>query len=327
MSVVNIAVFVHGMIPDIDASDSAAAFVTFWEKITQFKPMLNQVFPPEQVLFVRWGHEQPTSDDMFTPDNMLTRAEQHVARRVEYSSVKKHPSANNIVMSGLFGRDYNLPGLRGILTGMREGVVQYGLADVVYYCSSDGEKQVRRVVYGQALKALRQFKDVEQVRLHVVGHSLGVTVSHDFLFGLFMRDHDPDFPKQLEKENVEDGKDYLFWRKRALNGQLTVGSYTSMASQLPLFVMRKHTLIEKFYRDEQLDLSSIGLTESGVRWQIFYDVDDVLGFASRDLYADPGNRIRQIQVNTGWKDDAHTNYTVNRRVIESTAGLLVKNSQ
>lgn len=324
MSAVNVVVFIHGMTPDKDSSDSAAAFISFWDRLCAFKPELRRVFPDHHVQFVSWGHEPQSHSGPLRPDQKLTYAEKNVAARVEYGNVRRSTSPANVLMTGLFGRDYNLPGLRGVLVGLRENIVQYGLSDVVYYCSEEGEKQVRVVVYGQVLELLRKFKqDENDICLHVVGHSLGVTISHDFLFGLFKKNHSPDFLKQADEQ---DEKDYEYWRKAAVEGRLTVGSFTSMASQLPLFAMRNGVMIDIFHRNGQLNLKDIGITGEGVIWQIFYDVDDVLGFASRDLYADPGNCIRQVQVNSGSMAGAHTGYTTNRTVIERTASLLLANS-
>lgn len=323
MAVVNLAVFIHGMIPDKNPSDTTVEFRTFWSDLCAFKPELQSLFPADQVVFVAWGQQPESAASRLRPDQKLTKAEQNVSELVQYDNVKQRPSENNVLMTGLFGRDYGMPGLRGILVNLREEIVQFGLADVIYYCSTDGEAQVRKVVYGDVLNALRKFQDAEEVRLHVVGHSLGVTVSHDFLFGLFRAGHESDYLQQAEKDHQEQ---YRFWRKRAEEGTLKVGSFTSMASQLPLFVMRKHAMIDIFQSPEgRLNLDDIGIVEPGVRWQIFYDVDDILGFASRDLYNDPEGHIRQVQVNTGFKDDAHTDYTKNSDVIKSTAELMLKN--
>ena len=48
---------------------------------------------------------------------------------------------------------------------------------------------------------------------------------------------EPDFLKQAHR--VEDAADYDLWRTKAHKGELRVGSFVSMASQLPIFALRK----------------------------------------------------------------------------------------
>lgn len=322
---VNVAVLIHGMIPDIHAVDSAAAFKEFWQKVEAQDPGIRTFFPPDNLVFVSWGHQPPGSDrDHLRQDQRLTIAQSNIAGRVDYDSVRVSPGPNNVLMNGFIDRDFGIPMLRGILTNLRENIVQFGLSDVVYYCSEQGEKEVRNVVYSQVLECLERFRtQEEEVRLHVFGHSLGVTITHDFLFGLFT-DQNPDF---LQQGNAVAAERYEFWRERRKEGKLTVGSFTSMASQLPLFMMRKHTLINTFFENRQLDPAAIGIDHGDVKWQIFYDIDDVLGFASRDLYSDPHGRIKQIQVDTGDSESAHNRYLENKTVIRETARLLTANAR
>lgn len=324
MAVTNIAVLIHGMIPDIHAVDSAAPFKEFWKRVEVQDRRVRGLFPSENVIFVSWGHQPPGSDEHLRQDQRLTTAQFNIAQHVAYDSVRTHPGPNNILMGGMFGRDYGIPVMRGILTQLRENIVQFGLSDVVYYCSEEGEREVRSVVYAQVLECLEGFrKRKNEVRIHVFGHSLGVTITHDFLFGLFTAQK-PDFLNQGDPVAVDR---YSFWRDKAQKGKLRLGSFTSMASQLPLFMMRKHFLINTFFENRQLDPTVIGIDHGDLKWQIFYDIDDVLGFASRDLYDDPENRIKQIQVDTGDSESAHNRYLENETVIRETARLLIANAE
>jgi hypothetical protein len=70
--------------------------------------------------------------------------------------------------------------VREVLNTIRESLVLPGLGDAIYYCSTDGEAAVRRAVYGKVLAKIRPYEGAS-VYLHVVGHSLGATVSFDFL--------------------------------------------------------------------------------------------------------------------------------------------------
>jgi hypothetical protein len=195
------------------------------------------------------------------------------------------------------------------------------LADAVYYASDEGERAVRRAVYGQVLEKLRALRAERDVRLHVIAHSLGVTVAHDFLYGLFGKVGEPDFLAQTDR--AEDRADYDLWRTKAQKGELQVASLVTMASQLPIFALRKNALLRQLAEGGTLDPSVIGIDPSGpVRWLVTYDVDDVLGFATRELYGNPAC-IRQVQVDAGDTPIAgHVGYWEQQQVIEQAARLI-----
>ena len=229
-----------------------------------------------------------------------------------------------------------------MVVSLRQLIVIPGLSDVVYYCSSEGERRVRSEVYGQVLKQLDRYLEEPKVRIHLIGQSLGVTLTHDFLYALFHsspkpeannenwsldEEYQPDFVKdrQGSPQNIERFKE---WRKKAQKGELELGSLTSTASQLPLFVMRKQKLVDLLAANQTLKAANIGIeTNDRVKWKIFYDVDDLLGFATRRLY-NSGDAIMDIQVDSADRPDlAHTNYWVNEKVIEETANLLFENAR
>ena len=67
------------------------------------------------------------------------------------------------------------------------------------------------------------------------------------------------------------------------------------------------------------------MDEAAVRWLIFYDLDDILGFTTRRLYL-PSEAIKEIQVDAGdWPTVTHSKYWGNETVIRETANLLVSN--
>jgi hypothetical protein len=191
----------------------------------------------------------------------------------------------------------------------------------LYYASQDGETAVRAAVYGQALQGLRALRDEAEVFLHVVGHSLGVTVAHDFLYGLFGKVDEPHYLEQAA--SLLDRDDYRLWRAKVRRGELRLGSFTSMASQLPLFALRKQALVDRLAKGGLLDPADIGVAPNEqTQWLIVYDVDDPLGFATRELYGDKPE-VLQIQVDAGDTPiDAHTGYWTNSVVIAETARLI-----
>jgi hypothetical protein len=290
----------------------------------------------DRFIGVIWGHEQPGEEnkapDDLQADRQLTRAQNFINDRIAYDNLVKDPDPNNVTMS-LFkgsGIDFPLltPMVRGLVVGLRESIVTRGLGDVLYYTSAEGECHVRKTVYRQVLGQLERYLDEPEVRLHLIGQSLGVTLTHDFLYGLFNPKvgYTPDFIKQ-EQGDPEDRKRFELWRNKAQNGTLKLGSLTSAASQLPLFLMRKQELVNQLANKQFINARNIGIVDSDrIQWQLFYDVDDLLGFGTRRLY-NCDRAIAEYQVDTGDNPgDAHTAYSNNFSVVEKTAQLLLINS-
>jgi hypothetical protein len=64
-----------------------------------------------------------------------------------------------------------------------------------------------------------------------------------------------------------------------------------------------------------------------VRWLCVYDVDDVLGFATRELYGNAA-AIKQLQVDVGDQPlTAHVGYWTSDLVMARTAELIVQGAR
>lgn len=313
----HLLILIHGITPEVAPKPHAEQYQRFWRALQAEQPALAAVI--HGTVEVEWGNRVQAGAPR--PDERLSDAECRVSELTKTEHVHSHPSDNNLLHPGPFG-DWNLiPGLRFLVRKLREQLVQFGLADAVYYASEEGERAVRIAVYGQVLTGLRELRAEPEVMLHVVGHSLGVTVAHDFLYGLFGKPGLPDYLAQATRQ--QDRDDYAFWRARARAGELLLGSFTSMASQLPLFVLRKQQLVDRLANGGVLDPTDIGVLPNGqTQWLIVYDVDDPLGFATRELYGDRPE-VRQVQVDAGDTPiDAHLGYWTDGLVIRETAGLI-----
>ncbi|WP_009630885.1 hypothetical protein [Synechocystis sp. PCC 7509] len=337
MPPINVLVMIHGMSPEpephspFDSQGKFWGYNEFWANLCQEQPDLPNLFP-QSFIGVEWGHELPQpslpSVEQLREDQRLTRAQNFVNQRIAYDNLVKAPNDNNVTLSLFSGRGADIPLLtpmvRALVVGLRESIVTRGLGDVIYYTSEQGECYVRQTVYHQVLKKLAQYEQEQDVRIHLIGQSLGVTLTHDFLYGLFAPNHEPGFYKQASEEDKERFKT---WRQKRQNGQLKLGSLTSTASQLPLFMMRTQKLVDRLAKGELIDAKDIGIDNSNqIQWQLFYDIDDLLGFGTRRLY-NAANAIKEYQVDTGDNPgDAHTGYWQNRMVIEQTAQLLYDNA-
>jgi len=341
MPPVNVLVMIHGMIPDLDPKSPFEnskdgkywGYNAFWAALLKQQHKLSEHFP-HGFIGVEWGQELPEEASWATndlrEDHQLTRAQNFVNDRIAYDNLIKDPDPNNITMSLFSGRGADVPLLspmvRGLVVGLRESIVTRGLGDVLYYTSTQGECFVRKTVYSQVLKHLDPYLDEPEIRIHLIAQSLGVTITHDFLYGLFKPDdnYTPGFYEQGEDEDV---KRFKAWRQKAQDKQLKLGSLSSAASQLPLFSMRKQEMVNRFASHQTLDAKDIGVLDSNhIQWQLFYDVDDLLGFGTRRLY-NCGRAIREYQVDSSDNPgDAHTAYWKNDTVIEKTAELLLANA-
>jgi hypothetical protein len=119
---------------------------------------------------------------------------------------------------------------------------------------------------------------------------------------------------------------FRYWQDKIVSGNLKVASLTSMASQLPLFMSRFQRLVDQFYDDIKFDPERIGIKGNGtkIRWKIFYDNQDLLGFPSAGLFS-PNRCIKDIQVDSGWFTSAHTGYFKTHDVITGVAELISSN--
>ena len=318
----NILIFIHGITPEERPTSHQRDYRDLWEAMQVERPTLTGQI--DKVVEVEWGNRFVGGP--MGPDTLLSDAERQIAGRVRFDVVEQHPGPGNVLHPGVLG-DVGIPGVRRLARNIRERLVQFGLADAVYYASEDGERAVRNAIYGKVLRELREYKASPELRLHVVAHSLGVTVAHDFLYGLFGKFEAPDFLSQTN--NALDRQDYEFWRARAAAQQLIVGSFVNMASQLPLFVLRKQKLVTRLAEGKVLSPADIGIglgTDHTVRWLVVYDVDDVLGFATRELYGNHPS-IRQVQVDSGDSPiGAHTEYWRTAMVVREAAALIASNA-
>jgi hypothetical protein len=272
---------------------------------------------------VTWGLHD--TEGQPRPDQYLTAAEQFVGSLVQESALH----GGQELSAGLRGHDWGVPLLRSAIRRVRESVVLYGLSDAIYYASVDGEAAVRDAVFSQVFDKLEASQD-GQIELHIVAHSLGVAVAHDFLYALFGT-RDPAFPSPADGGEVPltDRTRALQakWRREAMEGRLKLGTFISFASQLPLFVMRKQALVEQLARHEKLDPSVIGIDKSrdSVQWAIFYDSDELLGFATRPLYQTT-KAIVDIHMDSGLEPlSAHLGYWHRPAIIERCLDVLRAN--
>ena len=319
MATKNIVIFIHGMVTTRVPTDHTARYNGFFQRLAQHTPNLGSAFDDQ--IKVEWGHELLGPQPPLRDDQRIMGAENRVYDHVNYRDVKATSGPNNQVIN-----DWSwLFFLRGIFRSIKEETLIFGLADVSYYGSADGEKAVREAIYGQVLDKLANHEQ-DDVHLHVVAASLGCAVAFDFLYGLFAPASNwaagvPDFAA-----DPSHGPAFMHWRTKRENGGLHLASMCSMASQIPLLLLRKQQVVNTLHAGQVLDPNVVGMSPGDpTKWKIFYDIDDILAFPTRNLFGDH-SAIMDIQVDTADRPDtAHDRYWVNHRVIGETADLLTAN--
>ncbi|HLK61016.1 MAG TPA: hypothetical protein VKU00_30910 [Chthonomonadaceae bacterium] len=327
MSPTNILVLIHGITLDTTPGDHTKPYHALLQGVSYVNPDLLRHFEPP--LFVEWGHRPAhVAYSDLNDDQKIMDAENTLVLRMSHAEVtdRQHRSAQNHTLGLL--TDIS-PHIVSTMTHQIKELELLGSADSFYYASEEGEKRVRAAVYRQILEALREHKGKADIRLHIIGHSLGVTVAHDFLFGLFAPEEQLTgrTPGYLSNEmaTLLEREEYWFWRGEA-HKSLSVGSMTSLGGQLPLMVMRKQRLVNLLAENRFLDPRKIGIPLQGqVKWRSFYDHNDVLGFASRRLYIEAPT-IEEFEVDNGPNPlEVHNRYWTNKFVLAQIADLLYRN--
>ncbi|GAB4458420.1 MAG: hypothetical protein OHK0029_19610 [Armatimonadaceae bacterium] len=335
----NILILIHGMITERDPANHHDGYGQLIDNLA-FYGVRKSAFA--EIVEVEWGHEPPSAPntpaplESLRPDEVIQRAEATLYDRFRYENVNNDRSPHNHLLSGVSALVDLRAGLLRLVSPMvKEQVLLLGMTDALYYASPDGEAAVRAAVYGQILRKLRreELRHASDVRLFVIAHSLGATVAHDFLFGLFNRH--PDYVPGFLDDHLaiaEDREDFVFWRAKASGSgaegekTLSLGALITAGGQLPLMMMRDQRLIERLARREFLDPEEIGIPSEGfAKWRNFYDVDDLLGFPCRRLYRDVPT-IEDYQVDTAaMPNSAHTRYWENEIVLLKAAELIRAN--
>ncbi len=346
MATVNVLVLLHGITLKAEPDGHQEEYDRLWAALKRERGELESALA--KVIRIEWAHEPkgtPTPPVTgLREDERIMRAENFIDDATRHDRVRSdqspyhHPLEGWPELTTFLVRVVSRFTLRRfVVTPIKRRVMVRGFTDAIYYSSPDGEQAARRAVYGQLLAGLEGYED-DTVRLHVVAHSLGVTVAFDFLYGLFAEtEGEPDFITENEiTENEGSGalevleavKRYRLWREKAKNQTLQLGSKASAGGQLPLLLMRKQTLVNRLAGREKLSVDVIGICPGDpVKWKIFYDPDDALGFPTRRLFADQA-AIEEYEVETGWHPvAAHTGYWSNQQVQYEIADLIVRNLQ
>jgi hypothetical protein len=307
----NILLLIHGMVPEKNPANPGNEIYFFWKNIRDSSSdgVLNARIPEPQVLSVEWGHQLPT--DILDP--MRLRKDKRIM------------AAENKVLEKIFSNwsDTWSPQAK-IAHEIHKSIFITGVGDVIYFCGGEGEQQVREVVYQKLFEKLKEFEN-DSICLHIITHSLGVTISHDFLFNIFRTDHSPSHSQFNDQFNE--------LRKKATDGNLELGTFICAASQLPLLLLRSQNVVDTLASGNLLNPEDVGVKGDKIQWLLFYDKRDLLSLPTKALYRQSSaSNIREVLV----ENDApgilpnfaasHTGYWSNATVRNLVREILITNT-
>jgi hypothetical protein len=181
----NILLLCHGMTIGPESTQHLRYYDLLTEGLWKRSPELEERF--SCIVPISYGHEMMRENTQtLRSDEQLTRAQRFIQKRIAYDEIVKNPSAEDELLPSYLEPATQL--LRKFTAPVRDTVFALGMTDVLYYASSDGEREVREAVFTQILDALDTAPPDSTIRLHIIAHSLGATVMFDFLYGLFRKD-------------------------------------------------------------------------------------------------------------------------------------------
>ncbi len=342
MTTKNILIFIHGMMPEDFPASAIIVYDQLWEPVKKLHNLGKRV-DVEDIVAVEWGHFDPIP----RPDEKINIAEKFIAEKIDNKISADNPHLKKLsVLQGIlnFSSERPLEIFRPYFHYLRQTILLKGLGDAVYYCGEQGKIAVQLAVYAPILQRLQHYRFDEpdtKIRLHIIAHSLGVTIANDFLYGLFsprtiLLENEPQKCQEpslfitkardtnlehLRKEVIER---YKFWRNPQNASRLELGSIVSLASQLPLLMLSKQFVVDELCAGKTLSPRDIGIPDNtnDEIWKIFYDLDDLLAFPTGFLYGDPP-AIKDYLIDSGnTPGTAHTDYWKSPVVHKEVAELL-----
>jgi len=288
---VEIPVLIHGITPQADPRGSTTEYNTLIEAVNT--ALIRQHKHPfsRYRIYVEWGWDSGQSKQ---PDLYLAEAERKIGAQMQ---------------AGLGAiREFSLNPLHLVYPQVRP-LFLYGLPDLFYYLSEDGETALRNHIFefvALEIRELMQSPDVH-ISLTLFGHSAGSIIAHDLLFHLFGKKD----PKKSEGASLARKVDPV--RELADQGRLRVRRLYTFGSPLLLVSMRSDSLVGKLVNGTPMQPGDLGLRASdglsSPRWVNFWDQDDLISGPVAGLYAKQDQTVQDKHINVGWFfSGAHTSY-------------------
>ncbi len=292
---VEVPVFIHGISPDKFPSRGEAEYRQLLKLIKENLEKYPDKKLSGEPIFVSWG--VPTTPSAGGTDQYLAQVERKIQEQVK----EKMGSA----YSNPFG-----------LTGYVRDLLFFGISDLFYYVSADGEKDLRKHIFNHISRAI-QLMDKESddyISLNIFAHSAGSVIAHDMLYHMFSsKEH------TSEEGTVEDEMDAL--RKIIKGGRLRIRHLYTFGSPISLLTLRATALVDKFRKGETFAPQNIGLLMGDnlttPRWVNFWSRYDFASYPVDFLYSNEKGLIEDHEIQTSINPkSAHTGYWASNEMAE-----------
>ncbi len=278
-----VAMYVHGVSPEGSTGTHAASYQKLHNGI---RKEVGTGYP-ESFVGVEWGWNV---DNVQFPKGhqALAEAERQLGSRA-LTAVKA-------------ASDASLNPLRIAIDKARPFYI-YGLGDMFYYVSKDGQQSVRYAMCEQLLAYLRGRNLLEDpggfpFSLTIVAHSAGSVAAMDLLFYLFQRiKPDHEFLKSCETTSEVSTRNALTdLRELAQQGKFRIRRFVTFGSPITPLAFRKDAVVELLAAGKKLDPRDYGLAErgsgfegdlTGPRWINLWDKDDFISWPVEPLFMNP----------------------------------------
>jgi len=185
----------------------------------------------------------------------------------------------------------------------------FGITDVSYYLSADGEQALRSHVFnfiGQEIRRLD--KGAKRCfSITIFGHSAGSVIAHDMLFHLF---NDKNYTRKNEGDTFTEMEKL---RQMIDAGRLRIRHLYTFGSPISTLMLWSDSLINKFRADKLLQPEDIGMGEannlSNPRWVNFWSRYDLASYPVSFNYSNPAGVIKDIEIHSSkLPEKAHLGY-------------------
>lgn len=284
-----IPVFIHGISTERDPATGMKQYYQLLRRVKEtLKDHPGKRFSDEEI-FITWGVPANPPQASGT-DQYLAEVERKIQEKVRNS------------MGGAYSNPFGL-------TGYVRDFLFYGIADLFYYISADGERDLREHVFNHVSKTIRKMArgTEDHFSLTLFGHSAGSVIAHDLLYHLFSD----------RKHESEKGADYregmVALREMVDDRRLRIRRLYTFGSPISLLVLRAESLVERFRAGKLLKPEDIGLgqeaTLAGPRWVNFWTRHDLASYPVEFLYLNENGVIEDREVSSSINPaSAHTGY-------------------
>ena len=297
---IEIPIFIHGITPQKDPATSRQEYHQLLGRVKdKLKQYPGKKFSDEKI-FITWGVPDAPPKSSGT-HQYLAEVERKIQAKVKD---RMGPAYSNP-----FG-----------LTGYVRDLLFFGISDLFYYISGDGELDLREHIFTDISRTIQKLdKGVDDhFSLTLFGHSAGSVIAHDFLYHLFSD----------KKHESEKGTDYreemVTLREMVDEGRLRVRRLFTFGSPISLLVLRATSLVNRFRAGKFFMPEDIGFKKleelSGPRWVNFWSRHDLASYPVEFLYSNAKDLIEDCEVASSISPkSAHTGYWTSAEMVDIIA--------